>query len=126
MSGLELIFTGSALLGTALLLLSSVGSGLRVRVHVPFRLPHPHVRFLRVSRSDDATILPIILGFLAMFGIGGPFCAAPVGFGPPGPAPVAPRFGALRAGGGGRPVLPAPPGPGGGAPPAPGAPRPPR
>ncbi|OLD51596.1 MAG: hypothetical protein AUI58_06725 [Chloroflexi bacterium 13_1_40CM_2_70_6] len=97
MSGLELIFTGSALLGTALLLLSSVGSGMRVRVHVPFRLPHPHVRFLRVSRSDDATILPIILGFLAMFGIGGLFGAAAFGFGPLGQSLVALGFGAFGA-----------------------------
>src|SRR2546427_5477554 len=103
MSGLELIFAGSALLGTALLLLSSVGSGMRVRVHLPFRLPHPHLRFLRVSRSDDATILPIVLGFLAMFGIGGLFCAAAVCLGPLGQSPRAPRFSALRAAGG---VLP--------------------
>src|SRR2546428_3579133 len=101
MSGLELIFTGSALLGTALLLLSSVGSGMRVRVHLPFRLPHPHLRFLRVSRSDDATILPIILGFLAMFGIGGLFGGGPVCFRPPGPVPLPPRVGALRGAGGG-------------------------
>ena len=97
MSGLELIFTGSALLGTALLLLSSVGSGMRVRVHLPLRLPHPHVRFLRVSRSDDATILPIILGFLAMFGIGGLFGAAAFGFGPLGQSLVALGFGAFGA-----------------------------
>src|SRR5207244_6319631 len=99
MSGLELIFTGSALLGTALLLLSSVGSGMRVRVHLPLRLPHPHLRFLRVSRSDDATILPIILGFLAMFGIGGLFGGAAFGFGPLGQSLVALGFGALGAAG---------------------------
>src|SRR2546426_9533069 len=99
MSGLELIFTGSALLGTALLLLSSVGSGMRVRVHLPFRLPHPHLRFLRVSRSDDATILPIVLGFLAMFGIGGPLGAGPFGLRPLGPSPLPARFGPLRAAG---------------------------
>jgi len=82
MSGLELIFTGSALLGTALLLLSSVGSGMRVRVHLPLRLPHPHVRFLR---------------FLAMFGIGGLFGAAAFGFGPLGQSLVALGFGAFGA-----------------------------
>src|SRR5512132_1555015 len=34
---LELVFTGSAVLGTALLLLSSIGAGMHVRLHVPFR-----------------------------------------------------------------------------------------
>src|SRR2546427_8700900 len=106
MSGPELIFTGSALLGTALLLLSSVGSGMRVRVHVPFRLPHPHLRFLRVSRSDDATILPIILGFLAMFGIGGLSAGAPFCFGPPGRPPPRPGFGPSRGAGGVGPFPP--------------------
>src|SRR2546427_5221762 len=117
MSGPELIFTGSALLGTALLLLSSVGSGMRVRVHVPFRLPHPHLRFLRVSRSDDATILPIILGFLAMFGIGGRFGGAGSGVRPPRQALSTPGLGPLPGAGAGAPLPASPPSPAPGRPP---------
>jgi membrane protein implicated in regulation of membrane protease activity len=68
MSGndLELVFTSSALLGTTLLILSSVGVGARLRI--PTRLLRVHLPFLR---RDDATATPVILGFLAMFGIGG-------------------------------------------------------
>jgi membrane protein implicated in regulation of membrane protease activity len=66
---LELIFVSSALFGSAVLLLSSVGPGVHVRVHVPhIRLPH-----VRMHHADDATALPIVVGFLAMFGIGGLF-----------------------------------------------------
>src|SRR5881397_3010519 len=59
---LELVFTGSAVLGTALLLLSSIGGGMHVRVHVPMRLPHLHVPFVHVSRADNATGMPMLLG----------------------------------------------------------------
>ena len=66
---LELIFIGSALFGSSLLLLSSVGPGMHLRIHVPhIRIPH-----LRIGHADDATLMPIVLGFLAMFGIGGLF-----------------------------------------------------
>ena len=78
---LELVFTGSAVLGTALLLLSSIGGGLHVRLHLPVRLPHLRLRFLRTTRTDDATAMPVLLGFLAMFGIGGLFGAAAFGLG---------------------------------------------
>src|SRR6266566_4304215 len=78
---LELVFTGSAVLGTALLLLSSIGGGMHVRLHLPFRLPHLRLRFLRTTRTDDATAMPVLLGFLAMFGIGGLFGAAAFGAG---------------------------------------------
>ncbi len=66
---LELIFIGSALFGSAMLLLSSVGPGVHLRLHVPqIRIPHLHI-----GHADNATLMPIILGFLAMFGIGGLF-----------------------------------------------------
>jgi membrane protein implicated in regulation of membrane protease activity len=67
-SDLELVFTSSALLGTTLLILSSLGVGARLRLHVPMRLFRVHLPFMR---RDDATATPILLGFLAMFGIGG-------------------------------------------------------
>jgi membrane protein implicated in regulation of membrane protease activity len=69
-SDLELVFTSSALLGTTLLILSSLGLGarLRLRVPIPMRLFRIHLPF---TRRDDATATPILLGFLAMFGIGG-------------------------------------------------------
>src|SRR5881397_3188061 len=94
---LELVFTGSAVLGTALLLLSSIGGGMHVRVHVPMRLPHLHVPFVHVSRADNATGMPILLGFLAMFGIGGLFGAVAFGLGPVGRTAVALAFGAFGA-----------------------------
>jgi len=65
-SDLELVFTSSALLGTTFLILSSLGAGSRLRV--PMRLFRVHLPFVR---RDDATATPILLGFLAMFGIGG-------------------------------------------------------
>ena len=69
---LELIFIGSAVFGSAMLLLSSVGPGTHLRLHIPqVRIPH-----LRIARADDATLMPIVLGFLAMFGIGGLFGVA--------------------------------------------------
>ena len=68
---LELIFISSALAGSALLLLSSVGAGLHV--HLPVHVPHVHVPFVHLHSPDDATLWPMILGFLAMFGIGGLF-----------------------------------------------------
>src|SRR5438093_1375553 len=95
---LELVFTGSAVLGTALLLLSSIGGGMHVRLHLPVRLPHLRLRFLRTTRTDDATAMPVLLGFLAMFGIGGLFGAAAFGLGPAGRTVVALAFGAFGAG----------------------------
>ena len=71
---LELIFISTALLGSALLLLSSIGPSLHV--HVPVRLPHPHIAPLHLRTLDNATLWPMILGFLAMFGIGGLFGVA--------------------------------------------------
>jgi len=68
---LELIFISSALVGSALLLLSSIGSGLHF--HVPVHVPHVHLPFVHLHTPDDATLWPMILGFLAMFGIGGLF-----------------------------------------------------
>jgi len=68
---LELVFTSSALLGTTLLILSGLGVGRRLRI--PTRLLRVHLPFLR---RDDATATPILLGFLAMFGIGGLLGAA--------------------------------------------------
>ena len=66
---LELIFIGSAFIGSALLLISSLGTGFHVRVPVPhIRMPHP-----RIGHADNATVTPMVLGFLAMFGIGGLF-----------------------------------------------------
>jgi len=96
---LELVFTGSAVLGTALLLLSSIGGGMHVRFHLPspFRIPHVRVPFLRATRTDDATGMPVLLGFLAMFGIGGLFGAVAFGFGPAGRTALALAFGAFGA-----------------------------
>jgi len=94
---LELVFTGSAVLGTALLLLSSIGGGVHVRVHVPMRLPHLHVPFVHVSHADNATTLPMLLGFLAMFGIGGLFGAVAFGLDPVGRTLVALLFGMFGA-----------------------------
>lgn len=94
---LELVFTGSAVLGTALLLLSSIGAGMHVRLHVPFRIPHLRVPFLRATRADDVTGTPVLLGFLAMFGIGGLFGAVAFGLGPAGRVAVAIAFGAFGA-----------------------------
>ena len=68
---LELIFLSSAVLGSALLLLSSLGSA--VHVHVPVRVPHFHVPAVRVHSVDNVTLWPMLLGFVAMFGIGGLF-----------------------------------------------------
>jgi membrane protein implicated in regulation of membrane protease activity len=95
---LELVFTGSAVLGTALLLLSSIGAGMHVRLHVPLRIPHLRVPFLRATRADDVTAMPVLLGFLAMFGIGGLFGAVAFGLGPVGRTAVAFAFGAFGAG----------------------------
>src|SRR5205823_9155181 len=94
---LERVFTGSAVLGTALLLLSSIGGGMHVRLHLPVRLPHLRLRFLRTRRTDDATAMPVLLGFLAMFGIGGLLAAPVFGVGPPGRSPVAFPFGPSAA-----------------------------
>jgi membrane protein implicated in regulation of membrane protease activity len=94
---LELVFTGSAVLGTALLLLSSIAGGVRVRLHTPFHLPHVRIPFLRATRTDDATGMPVLLGFLAMFGIGGLFGAVAFGLGPVGRMAVALAFGAFGA-----------------------------
>lgn len=95
---LELVFAGSAVLGTALLLLSSIGSGMHMRVHVPVRFPHVRVPFLHITRTEDATALPMLLGFLAMFGIGGLFGEVAFGLDAPGRTAVALVFGALGAG----------------------------
>ena len=67
-SDLELVFTSSALLGTTLLILSSLGFGARLHIPIPMRLLRVHLPFMR---RDNATATPILLGFLAMFGIGG-------------------------------------------------------
>jgi membrane protein implicated in regulation of membrane protease activity len=93
----ELVFTGSAVLGTTLLLLSSIGGAMHVRLHVPFRIPHVRVPFLHATRADDATAMPVLLGFLAMFGIGGLFGAVAFGLGPAGRTAVALAFGAFGA-----------------------------
>ena len=61
-------------------------------------MPHVRVPFLRVTRTDDATGTPILLGFLAMFGIGGLFAAVGFGLGPAGRTAVALAFGAVGAG----------------------------
>ena len=68
---LELIFISSAVLGSAFLLLSSVGPGLHL--HVPIHLPHLHVPALHLHTLDNATLWPMVLGFVAMFGLGGLF-----------------------------------------------------
>src|SRR5207247_7423318 len=95
---LELVFTGSAVLGTALLLLSSIGGGTHVRVRIPFRVPRIRLPFIRRVHTDDATGMPVLLGFLAMFGIGGLFGAVAFGLGPIGQTAVATGFGLAGAG----------------------------
>src|SRR5256885_14847942 len=94
---LELVFTGSAVLGTALLLLSSIGAGMHVRLGLPFRIPHVGLHFLRVTRTDDTTGMPALLGFLAMFGIGGLLGAGGFGLGLPRRTAGAAPFCPLRA-----------------------------
>src|SRR2546423_3675231 len=94
---LELVFPGSAVLGTALLPLWSVGAGMHVRLRLPFRIPPVGLHFLRVTRTDDTTGMPALLGFLAMFGIGGLFGAVVFGLGPAGRTAVALAFGAFGA-----------------------------
>src|SRR5438034_10843248 len=86
---LELVFTGSAVLGTALLLLSSIGGGTHVRLRFPLRVPRVRVPFLRLTRTDGATGMPVLLGFIAMFGIGGLFGAVAFGLGAGGRTVVA-------------------------------------
>lgn len=95
---LELVFTGSAVVGTALLLLSSLGGGIHIRFHLPVRMPHVRLPFVRATRMDDATAMPVLLGFLAMFGIGGLFGSVAFGLGPAGRTAVALAFGAFGAG----------------------------
>jgi membrane protein implicated in regulation of membrane protease activity len=90
---LELVFTGSAVLGTALLLLSSIGGGMHMHLRLPLRLPHPRLPVLRRTHVDDETAMPVLLGFLAMFGIGGLFGAVAFGLGPAGRTAVALAFG---------------------------------
>ena len=75
-SDLELVFTGSALLGTTLLILSNLGVGRRVRLRIPMPRIRVRLPFLRTMRRDDSSATPILLGFLAMFGVGGLFGAA--------------------------------------------------
>jgi membrane protein implicated in regulation of membrane protease activity len=74
---LELIFLSSALLGSTLLLLASLGATLHVHVHVPVHIP-VHMLHLPVhfTTLDNATLWPMLLGFLSMFGIGGLFGVA--------------------------------------------------
>jgi len=68
---LELIFISSAVLGSAFLLMSSLGPGMHV--HLPVHLPHMQLRAPHLRTVDNATLWPMILAFLAMFGIGGLF-----------------------------------------------------
>lgn len=70
-SDLELVFTGSALLGTTLLILSNLGVGRHMRLRIPMPRVRARLPFPRPTRRDDASALPIVLGFLALFGIGG-------------------------------------------------------
>jgi membrane protein implicated in regulation of membrane protease activity len=95
---LELVFTGSAVVGTALLLLSSLGGGMHLRVHLPVRMPRVRLPFVRATRTDDATAMPVFLGFLSMFGIGGLFGSVAFGLGPAGRTAVALAFGAFGGG----------------------------
>ena len=91
---LEAIFTGSAVLGTILLLLSSLGAGFHIRLHVPVHAPRVHLPFVHVSHGDGTTGLPMVLGFLALFGIGGLMGGA-LDLGPLGATVVAAVFGAF-------------------------------
>ncbi len=110
---LELIFIGSALFGSLLLFLSSIGLGMHVRLHL--RLPHLRIPFPHVRTVDDATLMPIVLGFLALFGIGGLFGVAAgsdatvevliaLAFGSTGAALVFAIFSALHRAQGGEPT----------------------
>lgn len=69
---LELLFTGSALLGAAVLVLVTLAGGARLRpphlrIQLVERLP------LRGARAGDAFLLPMVLGATALFGLGGLF-----------------------------------------------------
>jgi membrane protein implicated in regulation of membrane protease activity len=70
-SDLELVFTSSALLGTTFLILSNLGAGRRFRLRIPTPRIRVRMPFLRPIPRDDASATPILLGFLAMFGVGG-------------------------------------------------------
>ena len=59
--GLELLFTGFALVGMALLLLSSAGgTRVHVRIHLPVRLPHIRVPFVRITRADGQATVDVV------------------------------------------------------------------
>ena len=94
---LELVFTGSAVLGTALLLLSTITGGAHVSVHLPVHMPHIRLPFVHISNADNATLMPMGLGFLAMFGIGGLFGSVAFGLGALGQTALALAFGSLGA-----------------------------
>src|SRR3954470_5550630 len=66
---LELVFLSSALLGSTLLLLASLGATLHVHVHMPVHVPvhMPHLP-MHFATLDNATLWPMLLGFLSMFG----------------------------------------------------------
>src|SRR5258708_25824588 len=88
---LELLFTGSALLGAALLLLLTLGDG--IRLHTRVRLP---VR-VRLHRTDDAALTPMALGALSLFGLGGLVARAAFGFDTAGPPLSGLALGPVRA-----------------------------
>lgn len=68
---LELLFTGAALLGVTLLLLTGIGGGhLRLRIHAP--LPRIRLPLSRhIAHDGDAALIPLACGSLALSGIGG-------------------------------------------------------
>ena len=67
---LELLFTGAALLGIVVLLLSSVSGG-RLRLHLRAqRLPRVRLPG-RIAYDGEAALMPIAFGGTALFGIGG-------------------------------------------------------
>lgn len=95
---LELLFTGSALLGAALLLLMTLGDGVRLhaRVRLPVRVRLP-IRTARLHRTDDAALTPMALGALSLFGLGGLLARAAFGFDEAGQLLAGIAFGALGA-----------------------------
>jgi membrane-bound ClpP family serine protease len=74
MTALEAVFWFCALLGGSFLVLSTVFGthGLAGDVHIPHvHVPHLHVGEHLVPSGGTASVTPMVLAFLALFGLGG-------------------------------------------------------
>jgi membrane-bound ClpP family serine protease len=71
LSPLEAVFWFSALLGGTFLVLATVFGGHAVDVHLPVHLPHLHLGDHFVPSSGTISVVPMLLAFLSLFGLGG-------------------------------------------------------